>query len=132
VRLGDRQSETDTGGPGSVLMVLPSFGGARESRNLLHGAHAFSIWADGALRFGTRQPVSNVASGLAAPRVAEGFGMTCKHYPRAGRFTTLPRVLGSRKSAHASMSVALWSGGALAVPTTHIDIIRGRNHANWT
>ena len=35
MRLGDRQSETDTGGPGSVLMVLPSFGGARESRNLL-------------------------------------------------------------------------------------------------
>jgi hypothetical protein len=32
---GDRQSETDTGGAESVLMVLPSFGRARESRNLL-------------------------------------------------------------------------------------------------
>jgi hypothetical protein len=41
VRLGDRQSKTDTGGPGSVLMVLASFGRARESRNLLHGADAF-------------------------------------------------------------------------------------------
>src|SRR5271168_1150377 len=28
-------------GPGSVLMTFPSFDGARESRNLLHGAHAF-------------------------------------------------------------------------------------------
>jgi hypothetical protein len=26
-----------------VLMVLPSFGGAWESRNLLHGAHAFRL-----------------------------------------------------------------------------------------
>ena len=47
LQAGDRQSKTDTGGAGSVLMVLPSFGRARESRNLLHGAHAF--------RFGGRR-----------------------------------------------------------------------------
>jgi hypothetical protein len=46
------------------------------------------------------------------PRVAEGFGMPCKRYPRAGRFTTLPRVLGSRKRAHAFMSARLFSSAS--------------------
>ena len=40
MRLGDRQSETDAGGPGSVPMALPSFDGTRESRNLLHSTSA--------------------------------------------------------------------------------------------
>src|ERR1700693_2997511 len=30
-------------GAGSVLMAFPPFGGARESRNLLHGAHASDL-----------------------------------------------------------------------------------------
>ena len=35
-------------------------------------------------------------------RLAGAIGPAAKHYPRAGRFTTLLRVLGSRKCAHTS------------------------------
>ena len=74
--LGDRQSQTDTGGPELVLMVLPSFGDARESRNLLprcaRGWRPFRWgrrnWDQNAFRRIGGQPLNN-NSGLAAIQI---------------------------------------------------------------
>jgi hypothetical protein len=45
-------------------------------------------------------------------RLARAIRSAAKRYPRAGRFTTLPRVLGSRKRAHASMSARRFSSAS--------------------
>src|SRR5271170_3123672 len=73
-------------------MAFPSFDGARESRNLLHGAHAFSIWADGAFRFGTRRPVSFGLRKRDCERLEAECGVTAAEEMQAMAHKTISQV----------------------------------------
>jgi hypothetical protein len=70
VRLGDRQSKTDTGGTGIGAYGLSI---VRRRAKAPESTHTARTRIEAAVSFGLRN-VASVRSGLAAPRVAEGFG----------------------------------------------------------
>jgi hypothetical protein len=89
-------------------MAFPSFDGARKRRNLLT-RRARGLRRPFRLAFG----MSRASAAGLPPRVSlRASGMPSNHYQRAGRFTTLPRVLVSRKCAHASMSARRFSSAS--------------------